>query len=187
MSGVSHGCPRSEVTVDLPSQRAIARSRVAGLFHYDVEASTEVAAVPERVWATLVDLDGYGTWNPFTPAVRSTLAVGDPVHLDVVLGPGRRTRSTNTVEVVEAPHRLVWSSTLGHRSLLVTRRTQTVEALPDGRSRYRTHEVFRGPLAPLVALVSRRAVADGFAAVADALRHHVEASPGIEDTAARPQ
>lgn len=158
-----------------------------GPFHYEIEASADVAAAPERVWATLVDLDGYGAWNPFTPAVRSTLAVGDPVHLDVVLGPGRRTRSTNTVEVVDAPQRIVWSSTLGHRWLLVTRRTQTVEALPDGRSRYRTHEVFVGPLAPLVRLVSRRAVADGFAAVADALRRHVEASPGAEGTAARPQ
>lgn len=156
---------------------------MAGPFSYTVEASVDVAAPPERVWAALVDLDGYGAWNPFTPTVRSTLAVGDPVHLDVVLGPRRRTRSTNTVEVVDAPRRIVWSSALGHRRLLATRRTQTVEPLADGRSRYRTHEVFRGPLAPLVALVSRRAVAEGFAALAEALRRHVEAPGGPPDPA----
>jgi len=147
---------------------------------YAVEATAEIAATPEQVWAALLDLDGYDAWNPFTPRVHSTLEVGAPVHLDVVLGPGRRTRSTNTVEVVDAPHRLVWSSILIHRRLLRTRRTQTVEALPDGRSRYRTHEVFEGPLAPLVGLVSRRAVTEGFTAVAAALRVHVEgmARPG---------
>lgn len=159
-----------------------------GPLAYEVEASVVIDAPSEQVWAVLVDLDGYGAWNPFTPSVRSTLTVGDPVHLDVVLGPRRRTRSTNTVEVVDAPRRIVWTSTLVHRSLLATRRTQTVEPLADGRTRYRTHEVFRGPLAPLVRLVSRRAVAEGFAAVADALRRHVEAATGrVRDTDVGPE
>lgn len=142
---------------------------------YSVEASADIAAPPDEVFAVLVDLDGYGAWNPFTPRVRSTLEVGAPVRLDVVLGPRRRTRSTNVVEAVDPPHRIVWSSTLLHPALLRTRRTQRVEPLPDGGSRYTTHEVFTGPLAPVVGLVSRRAVERGFAAVADALRDHVEA------------
>jgi len=148
------------------------------LTSFRVTATTLIAARPEQVWAALTDLAGYGRWNTFTPEVRSTLEVGAPVHLDVVLGPRRRTRSVNHVEVVEAPHRIVWSSVLVHARLLRTRRTQTVEPVEDGRCRYTTSETFDGPLVPLVALVSRGAVARGFEAVAEGLRRHVEGGRG---------
>jgi hypothetical protein len=141
---------------------------------YRVTATSHIAASAEQVWQVLVDLDAYERWNPFTPRVRSRLGVGDPVHLDVVLGPRRRTRSVNHVEVVEPPHRIVWSSILGHRWLLRTRREQRIEPLGDGHCRYTTTETFAGPLAPLVGLVSRRAVERGFAAVADGLRRRAE-------------
>ncbi len=154
-----------------PRERA---SRPGGLGSYLVSASADIAAPTERVWATLVDLDGYGAWNPFTPTVRSTLQVGDPVHLDVVLGPRRRTRSVNHVEVVQAPQRIVWSSTLLHPVLLRTRRTQSIEVLDGERCRYTTSETFEGAMAWLVALASRSAVERGFTAVAEGLRRHVE-------------
>jgi hypothetical protein len=146
----------------------------AGRGTFTVAASADISAPAERIWATLVDLDGYGEWNTFTPVVRSTLAVGDPVHLDVVLGPGRRTRSVNHVEVVEAPNRIVWSSTLLHPRLLRTRRTQRIEQLGDGRCRYTSSETFEGPLAPLIALVARAAVERGFATMAEGLCRRVE-------------
>ena len=151
---------------------------------YSVSASVLIAAAPQTVWDVLVDVGSYGRWNPFTPRVRSALGVGDPVHLDVVLGPRRRTRSVNHVEIVDAPHRLVWSSTLGHPRLLRTRRTQTVEPAGEGSCRYTTSETFEGPLAPLVGLVSRAAVQRGFVAVADSLRDHVE---GLGDGGAAPR
>jgi hypothetical protein len=145
---------------------------------HTVEASSIIMAPATEVWATLVDLDGYAAWNPFTPRIRSDLGIGDPVHIDVVLGPRRRTRSINRVEVIEPPTTIVWSSTLIHRRILRTRRTQRVEDLGEGRSRYTTHETFDGPLAPVVRMVSERAVRAGFEAVADALRRHVESTRG---------
>jgi hypothetical protein len=151
-------------------------SRPEGRGSFTVTASVDIAAPAERIWAVLVDLDGYAAWNVFTPRVRSSLAVGDPVHLDVVLGPRRRTRSVNHVEVVEEPHRIVWASTLVHRRLLRTRRTQRIEPIGDSRCRYTSTETFEGPLAPLVGLVSRSAVERGFVAVAEGLRRHVETS-----------
>ena len=148
------------------------------LLRTTISASSVIRAPAEQVWAALVDLEAYPTWNPFTPRVRSGLAVGDRVELDVVLGPRRRTRSVNHVETIEPPALLVWSSTLGHPRLLRTRRTQQVEDLGDGRTRYTTSEVFEGPLTPLVRAVSGRAVRRGFAAVADGLRRHVEGARG---------
>jgi hypothetical protein len=145
---------------------------------YAIEASSVIAAPIEDVWRVLVDLDGYAEWNPFTPRVRSGLEVGDDVELDVVLGPRRRTRSINHVERIEAPTTIVWSSTLIGPTFLRTRRTQRIIDLGDGRVRYSTHEVFEGLLAPLVRLVSERAVRAGFEAVADALRQRVESARG---------
>lgn len=145
---------------------------------YAIEASSVIAAPVEDVWRVLVDLDGYADWNRFTPRVRSGLAVGDPVELEVVLGPRRRNRSVNHVERVEPPTTIVWSSTLVGPTFLRTRRTQRVVDLGGGRVRYSTQEVFEGLLAPLVRLVSARAVRAGFEAVADGLREHVEASRG---------
>lgn len=145
---------------------------------HTVEASSIIMAPATEVWQALVDLDGYPAWNPFTPRVRSGLGIGDPVHIDVVLGPRRRTRSINRVEVVAPPTTLVWSSTLLHPRILRTRRTQRIEDLGAGRSRYTTHETFEGPLAPVVRMVSERAVRAGFHAVADALRRHVESMRG---------
>jgi len=149
---------------------------------FRVTATTVIAARPEQVWAALIDLAGYGRWNTFTPNVRSTLEVGAPVHLEVVLGPRRRTRSINHVEAVEAPKRIVWGSVLLHARLLRTRRTQTVESVEDGCCRYTTSETFDGPLAPLVALVARSAVERGFAAVAEGLRGHLEGDPRTAGT-----
>lgn len=145
---------------------------------YAIEASSVIAASVEDVWKVLVDLDRYSEWNPFTPHVRSGLGVGDPVELDVVLGPRRRTRSVNHIEVVDEPTCIVWSSTLLGPRLLRTRRTQRIDDLGDGRSRYSTHEVFEGSLAPVVRLASERAVRSGFQAVADALRLRVESPRG---------
>jgi len=161
--------------------------RPEGRGSFAVAASIDIAASAERIWSVLVDLDGYGSWNTFTPRVRSTLVVGEPVHLDVVLGPRRRTRSVNHVEVVEAPSRIVWSSTLLHHRLLRTRRTQRIEPLDGGRCRYTSHETFEGPLAPLVGLVSRTAVEQGFAAVAEGLRCRVEGLGPSSDTDAPAQ
>lgn len=143
---------------------------------YSIEASSVIAAPIDEVWRALVDLDGYAEWNPFTPRVRSGLAVGDAVELDVVLGPRRRTRSVNRVERIEPPTTIVWSSTLLGPTFLRTRRTQRIADLGDGRVRYSTHEVFEGLLAPLVRLVSAHAVRTGFEAVAEGLREHVEAT-----------
>lgn len=143
---------------------------------YAIEASSIITAPVEDVWRVLVDLDRYADWNPFTPRVRSGLAVGDAVELDVVLGPRRRTRSVNHVERIEPPTTIVWSSTLVGPTFLRTRRTQRIVDLGDGRVRYSTHEVFEGLLAPLVRLVSARAVRAGFEAVADGLCEHVEAT-----------
>lgn len=140
-----------------------------------VQASRDVDASPDEVWEALVDFAGYEAWNPFTPRVRTTLRVGDPVHLDVRLTPRRQTQSVNIVTVVSPPHHLVWRTWIGHPRLLRSVRTQTVAPLPGGRARYTTHERFDGTLSLPLRLLTSRWLQRGFDSVAAGLADHLAA------------
>ena len=121
-----------------------------------------------------VDLEGYARWNRFTPKVVSSLEVGDPVDMRVcMLKLGGLTISQREwLRAIEPPHRLVWGmSMLGGG--IVAERVQTVTALADGRSRYRTEDTIEGPLAPLAYLFTGSSVQAGFDAVAEGLEAEV--------------
>ena len=133
-----------------------------------------IDAPPEAVWAVLVDLDAYPSWNPFTPRVRSTLEVGDPVELTVRLPPWGTRRQVERIRRREAPWALDWGSDfLLGGALVRALRTQRLEPV-DGGTRYVTEDVIEGPLAPLVGLLFGRALERGFGAVPGALRREVE-------------
>lgn len=138
-------------------------------------SEVEIEAPPERVWETLVDLDGYARWNRFTPKIDSTLEVGDPVDMKVCmlkLG-GLTIAQREWLRAFEPPERLVW----GTRMLgggIVAERVQTVTAIGEGRSRYRTEDVIEGPLSPLAFLFTGSSVQAGFDAVAEGLKREVE-------------
>ena len=134
------------------------------------EATVVIEAPPEVVWEVLTDLARYPDWNPLTPAVRSNLRVGSPVDLQVSMWRGRlRFWQRERVATVEAPRQLDW----GVRMLggaIVGMRTQKVEPLGDGQSRYTTVDTITGPLAPLVEMLFGDSLRVGFAGVAAGLR-----------------
>lgn len=138
-------------------------------------AEVEIAAPPERVWDVLVDLPRYPEWNPFTVAVRSTLRPGYPVELTVRMSRfGRTLVQREEIREVTPPHRLRWGMTLGLRALLRAERIQTLEALPGGRTRYRTEDTIAGALGPAVFALFGSSLDEGFAAMARALAVEVE-------------
>lgn len=146
------------------------------LFTQDIAASIEIDAAPERVWPILIDLGSYGAWNPFTYQVDSTLEIGSPVHLYVQMSPTRKVRSLCTVASVEPPHLLAWGNIMGAPFLMHSMRRQTLEALPDGRCRYTTREVFQGLMVPLVMANAGAQVRQGFERVAQALKERTESA-----------
>ncbi|MEM9558011.1 MAG: SRPBCC domain-containing protein [Acidobacteriota bacterium] len=138
-----------------------------------VRAEVEIDAPVETVWQVLTDLDGYGDWNPFTPAAESTLAIGDPIHLRVRLF-GRRTIPWTERISRNAPYMLGWDLVLGHRRLLYAERTQVLEAVDAHRTHYLTVDRFSGHLAPLVLWLFGRSMSRGFADCAQALKKAAE-------------
>jgi hypothetical protein len=141
----------------------------------EIRAERVIEASAEEVFGVLADLPAYAEWNPFTPGVRSTLVVGSPVELDVVLH-GRLYHQVETVLANDPGRELAWGARMGGGLLLRTRRSQIVTPIDARRSRYASHQRIEGLLAPLVKLLYARTIRDGFEAVGDALARRFDRS-----------
>lgn len=137
-----------------------------------MSAAIEIRAPAARVWSILADLERYGEWNPMTPSVQGTLAVGQTLRLTAELGGFQRSQDQR-VDAVEPGRRIVWSGGLA-ADLVRGTRTQTIEPLGSARCRYTTEDRFRGPLAPATRATMTRVLNARFRAVAAALRDRAE-------------
>ncbi|WP_428276100.1 SRPBCC domain-containing protein [Candidatus Palauibacter sp.] len=135
--------------------------------------TVEIDAPIERAWEVLTDFERYGEWNPFTPSVATDFEIGSPVELYVRMGPWRL-KQIERIEAVEPPHLIAWSTTMGHRFLICALREQRLEAVGNGRCRYRTTDDFSGLLIPLVMLLFGGFVRRGFNDVARELKARAE-------------
>ena len=133
----------------------------------------DIDAPVETAWSVLADTDRYGEWNPFTPSVRTDLAMGSEVHMLVTMGPGR-IRQTEIVCMLEPPNLLAWRTTMGGPRMLHALRRQHLEARDGGGCRYHTTDEFTGLLAPVVMLFAGGFVRRGFNAVAWGLKKRAE-------------
>lgn len=143
--------------------------------HAVVRAEIDIAAPPEVVWQVLTDLPRYADWNPFTPRVDGTLAVGNEIMLHVQLTPGRRQRlQRQRVTQVNPAQLLSWETKLLARSILRAERTQTLHPLANGGTHYATADAFSGSFVPLVMSLYRKDLERGFSRMAAGLKARAE-------------
>jgi hypothetical protein len=136
----------------------------------------EIEAPQAFVWTVLVDYARYPEWNPYTVQVEATLEVGAKVVLHLP-DPGKSGETFQTVEwmsVIDAPHHLQYNTGSEIPGIHAIR-DQWVEDLGDGRSSYRTTDVFTGEIAKVVFDLQGDWVTTGFNATAHALKARVEA------------
>jgi hypothetical protein len=132
-----------------------------------IEHSIDIAAPPEAVWDVLVDADAYSEWNPFLTMERAPAAVGD--QLRITVRAGRRSMTFRpTVTVYEPRREIAWLGRFLAPGIVDGAHTLTLEPLPDGGTRFRQHETFRGVLVPFMSSMLRDTTA-GFAAMNAAL------------------
>src|SRR5437868_2885383 len=114
------------------------------------EATIEIAAPIDQVWAVMTDLPSYGAWNPFIVRVDGGTAapkVGDRFALHVAWDGGGAT-SGEEVTRVDAPRdgracfAYAFRGALHAVGAVRALREQHLESLADGRTRYATTEVF---------------------------------------------
>ena len=154
--------------------------RFASMPTASAEATCEIDAPPQLVWEVMLDLPRYGEWNPFVVEARlaGPLQVGATLQLKVRWHDGGGAGSGERITELVAPDgaragRLVYDFTgwLPALGLVRATRVQQLEELAAGRTRYSTHEAFRGLL---VAFLPLAKVRDGFARHAQALKHRAE-------------
>jgi hypothetical protein len=153
-----------------------ARYRQGRVFPTAVSAEVEIDAPPERVWSILTDFDRYPEWNPFTVSVETALRVGEPVVMDVHLPGKRPSIRTEWVNRVEDGRCIAWGMHMVGPAWLTANRLQWVDALDEGRSRYRTADQMSGWLVPVVMTLYGDSMRRGFESVARALKDRAEKS-----------
>ena len=111
-----------------------------------VGEKVEIDAPASVVWEVLVDLPRYSEWNPFCPAIESTLEMGAPVRmrLNSYLEPGTMVDNTEFICAIEPEKLLSWELPYMEIWPYPARRDQIIESLGDERCRYHSTDAFYG-------------------------------------------
>lgn len=156
---------------------------------YYANASIEIDAPIETVWAVMLDLPRYHEWNPFIVDIAGiddappTSQIGARLLLDIRMVNDKALRCWETVTHVEAP---AHDDAEQHTALLVYRyaswpaqlglvqagRRQSLTQQRNMPTIYLSEETFHGILSPFLPLAGVR---DGFQRHAQALKQRAEA------------
>jgi hypothetical protein len=138
-------------------------------FTHELRSEIEIDAAPNAVWATLMDFERYGEWNPFILRIAGDRALGS--RLDVRLEPpgGKAIGLTPAVTDFVEGRRFGWLGHLGVRGIFDGAHRFELEPLPDGRTRFIQSEHFAGVLVPIVRRSLRTKTLAGFEAMNRAL------------------
>jgi hypothetical protein len=114
-----------------------------------IETEILIHAVPERVWAVLMDFSAYPAWNPFILAIEGKAEPGETLRVTMRPPGGKAQSFKPKVLRADSPEAFVWRGSLpipgvftGEHSFQLTR------AGDDTRLRH--SESFSGLLVPLL-------------------------------------
>lgn len=127
-----------------------------------------VNAPVEDVWATLTDLGGYRTWNPFITAAAGTISVGERLDLTIQPPAGRAMRFKPRVTAVEQQRYIEWLGHLALPGIFDGRHSFTLTPIAGERTLIQQSETFTGVLIPFTGSMLARTRA-GFVAMNEAL------------------
>jgi hypothetical protein len=115
---------------------------------YTLQASIQINASPQRVWAILTDLNGYQRWNPFIVSSAGAVRVGATLT-NVMHDATGNTTFTPTLQVVVPDHELQWIGRVGPGGIFDGQHTLTIRQLGPDRVLFTQREDFTGIAVPL--------------------------------------
>jgi hypothetical protein len=114
---------------------------------YTLQASIEIPATPQQVWAVLTDTADYPAWNPFIVSSRGPLRVGATLT-NVMHDATGNTTFTPTVEVVSSGRELRWIGRVGPGGIFDGEHTFTITQIRPGVVLLTQREDFTGVAVP---------------------------------------
>ena len=114
---------------------------------YTLEASVQIHASPQRVWAVLTDLAAYPDWNPFIISSAGQLKPGATLVNRMHDATGDTT-FTPVVQVVDPGRELQWIGRVGPGWIFDGRHTFTIRQIGPGLVLFTQREDFTGVAVP---------------------------------------
>jgi hypothetical protein len=111
------------------------------------DATAEIQASPETIWAILTDAPGFQVWDSGIERVDGRIAPGEKITVRSKANPGRA--FPVTVTEFTPGQRMTWS---GGMPLGLFKGVRTFVLAPgtDGSTRFTMREEYSGPLLPLI-------------------------------------
>jgi hypothetical protein len=135
---------------------------------YTLQASIQIDATPQRVWAVLTDLAAYPQWNPFIVSSRGRLKVGATLTNRMHDATGDTT-FTPTVQVVDPGRELRWLGSVGPGGIFDGQHTFSITRLGPDRVLFTQRENFTGVAVPFYESTLHNATLPQFRAMNAAL------------------
>jgi len=138
----------------------------------EFSTTTVIDAPAEVIWSILLEVGAYPEFDPFCERVEGAVALGAKLKVYSKLSPGRA--FALVVKALEPNARMVWQGGMP-LGLFKGVRTFSIADRADGRCTFTMHEVFSGPMLPLIAK-SLPDMTEAFDAFAAGLRRRAEAA-----------
>ena len=114
---------------------------------YTLQASIQINATPQRVWAILTGLRAYHSWNPFIVSSTGVVRLGATLT-NVMHDATGNTTFTPTVQVVAPGRELRWIGRVGPGGIFDGQHTFTIRQLGTDRVLFTQREDFTGIAVP---------------------------------------
>ena len=114
---------------------------------YTLQASIQIDATPQQVWAVLTDLGTYPRWNPFIISSTGQLTAGATLTNRMRDATGTTT-FTPVIQVIEPGRELQWLGRVGPGLIFDGRHTFTITVLGPHRVLFTQREDFTGVAVP---------------------------------------
>jgi hypothetical protein len=137
----------------------------------EIRTEIEIDAPVARVWAVLVDFDGYASWNPFMVRIDGRPEPGAKIAIEIAPPNMKRRVMRERVFAVKPNEELWWGA--GPAGIMKGRHFFKLEQLAPGRTRLVHGEEFTGIVVPFVRGLLKN-IELGFVACNEALKRHVE-------------
>lgn len=145
-----------------------------------IEATVDIEASPEAVWAVLMDWTAYPSWNPFIRAITGKPKVGSRIDVSIGLPIGT-VPITATVTRLRPGAEITWHSSLPLSGLLDRDHIITLVAQPNGCKLMQT-QTFDGIFAPAISVVADGLARSGLDRMNAALKTKFEATVKGQDS-----